>query len=110
MGTVAIEMAKRYDVTVKTLTLSNEQFNFVQDRLKIETLKGRVDVVLQDYRDEKGLYDRIISVEMIEAVGEEYLESYFQTISNSLKPNGKLMLQAITIRDDRYDEYCKNTD
>ena len=65
---------------------------------------------MQDYRDESGIYDAVVSCEMIEAVGKEYLEQYFSVIQGALKPNAKAVIQAITIRDSDYNEYARNCD
>jgi cyclopropane-fatty-acyl-phospholipid synthase len=73
-------------------------------------LQNQVDLKLTDYRLIEGRFDKIVSIEMIEAVGEKYWPTYFSKIKQSLKPNGKAMIQSITIRDDRFEEYRNSTD
>ena len=91
-------------IQYKGLTLSTEQAKYCN----LHSSHG--DIALQDYRHETGQYDAIVSIEMIEAVGEEYLPSYFRTLKQCLKPNGRIMLQAIIIQDKYYDGYRKTLD
>ena len=91
-------------IQYKGLTLSTEQAKYCN----LNSSHG--DIALQDYRHETGQYDAIVSIEMIEAVGEEYLPSYFRTLKQCLKPNGCIMLQAIIIQDEYYDGYRKTLD
>lgn len=108
-GALAFEASDR-QCFVKTITLSQAQHDYVVTELKDRKLEGSVEIVLQDYRDEKALYDNVISCEMIEAVGKEYLECYFRKIKEVLKKNGLAVLQAITIRDSDYDAYARSCD
>jgi cyclopropane-fatty-acyl-phospholipid synthase len=102
--------AREFDAQVSGLTLSVEQKAWAEDVLDREGFADQTDIRLQDYRDEAGQYDRIVSIEMIEAVGEEYWPTYFSKIAESLKPGGRAGIQAITIRDDLFDSYRRRTD
>ncbi len=93
---------------VTGVTLSAEQLAYASDRLAATGLAA--DLRLQDYRDVGGRFDRIVSIEMIEAVGEEYWPAYFNTLRDRLKPGGRAVIQAILIADDRFDEYRRNPD
>ncbi len=97
-------------VNVKGLTISEKQFDFATKRLSDPKLSKKGKVVLQDYRDEKGLYDAIVSIEMFEAVGEKYWPDYFRTLTRSLKSGARATLQIITISDDFFPEYRKSVD
>ena len=109
-GGFAIHAAGQYNCEVTAITISRQQFEFARARVEQEGLKDRVDVRFQDYRKVTGKFDRIISIEMIEAVGHRYFTSYFSKINELLKPDGILGLQAIIIPDSRYDEYRKSVD
>lgn len=108
-GALAQRAAER-GCLVKTITLSQEQHAYARSRFEQAGVGDSVDIEILDYREVEGIYDAIVSCEMIEAVGHEYLESYFATIARSLKPGGKAVLQAITIPDDRYEAYCRSCD
>lgn len=95
---------------VTCLTLSPSQRDYAIERLERKQLIDKVDIKLQDYRDETGRYDAVASIEMFEAVGEEYWPSFFSKVSDVLKPGGKAGLQIITIRDDLFDVYRKRAD
>ena len=109
-GYIACEIAKEYDCKVTSITLSHEQHDYVKKKIKAENLEHLVTVKIQDYRHISDKYDAIISVEMIEAVGKEYLNEYFKVCSNSLKPNGHFVIQAITIDQQYYKSYQNNKD
>jgi cyclopropane-fatty-acyl-phospholipid synthase len=109
-GAMAIYMAKNYGCKVTTTTISNEQFIYACERVKAEGLEELVKVVKQDYRLLTGTYDKIVSIEMIEAVGKAYLNGYIAKCNSLLKPGGRLAIQAITIADQRYDYYQRNVD
>ncbi len=109
-GGLAIFAARHYGCKVTTTTISQEQFEFAQQRISDEGLEDKVTILLEDYRKLDGQFDKLVSIEMIEAVGHDYLEDYFTTCSNLLKPNGLMLLQAITIPDQRYDYYCREID
>lgn len=108
-GTCAIEAAKR-GAEVTTLTISERQFEFVKERLKREGFDDRVEVRFCDYRKAEGQYDKIVSIEMIEAVGHEFLGTFFATCDRLLKPDGLVVIQAITIPDQRYEAYRRGCD
>jgi cyclopropane-fatty-acyl-phospholipid synthase len=106
------EMATRdFGVRVTGVTLSTEQLEYAQARLAAAGVGHRADLRLQDYRDiADGPYDAIASIEMFEAVGREYWDSFFATMAAQLKPGGKACIQTITIRDDLFDRYVRSTD
>ena len=109
-GFLSTYAAKTFGCKVTTLTLSDEQFRFTTEKIKAMGLEDKVTVLIQDYRLHKGTYDKIVSVEMLEAVGHEYFESYFQQCHDLLKPDGILGFQVITCPDSRYDEIRKGVD
>jgi cyclopropane-fatty-acyl-phospholipid synthase len=92
------------------LTISKEQFNYAVDRIEKAGLSDKVTFKLQDYRDETGTYDGIASIEMFEAVGEQYWATYFKTVRERLKPGRKATLQIITVADRRWDVYKRGPD
>lgn len=85
------------------ITISKQQFTYAQERIKNSKLEDRVQILFQDYRLLEGKFDKIVSIEMIEAVGDEYLPLYFKKCHELLKPEGLLVNQAITSPDSRYD-------
>lgn len=109
-GAFAFMAAEEFGAQVTTVTLSKEQFVYVSAEISKRGLEGRVTVLLKDYRDLEGKYDKIVSIEMIEAVGHEYLPTYFEKVSCLLKDDGIFSLQSILIPDTRYDEYQKGVD
>lgn len=109
-GSMAIYAAKHYGCRVTTATISEEQFKLVQQRIVDEGLQDKITLLLEDYRKLTGQFDKLVSIEMIEAVGHEYFETYFEKCSSLLKPNGKMALQSIVIRDQRYENAKKNVD
>lgn len=109
-GGMAIHAAQHYGCRVTTTTISQEQFEYAQKRVQELGLQERVTVLCKDYRALTGEYDKLVSVEMIEAVGHDFYTSYFQTCSNLLKPNGKMVIQAITIPDRRYEQARRSVD
>ena len=108
-GALAFEATGR-ECFVKTITLSQAQYDYVESEMADRGSDKSIEICLQDYRDETGLYDNVISCEMIEAVGKEYLDCYFRKIKEVLKKNGIAVLQAITIRDSDYKEYSRSCD
>ena len=102
--------AKNYNVTIDCITISKKQFEFTKNRINDAGLNNKVNVMFLDYRDLKEKYDRIASIEMIEAVGEKYLNKYFETIKRSLNENGSAAIQGITIRDDLFERYRSSED
>ena len=109
-GGFAIETVKRTGCRMTTVTLSREQYALATARVREAGLAERIDVQLRDYRDLDGSFDRIVSIEMLEAVGEKYLPVFFHTCDRLLKPGGRLALQVITIPDQRYDAYRRGCD
>ncbi|WP_282096829.1 SAM-dependent methyltransferase [Epibacterium ulvae] len=109
-GGFAEYAARERGLHVTGLTISKEQLNFAQQRIEKNGLSDQVDLRLQDYRDVKGTYDGIVSIEMFEAVGQQYWPIYFDTIRNRLKPQGRATLQIITVADRRWDIYRKGID
>ena len=103
-------LAKNYNVSIDCITISKKQFEFTKKRISDSGLNNKVNVLFLDYRDLRDKYDKIASIEMIEAVGENYLGKYFETIKKSLKENGSAAIQGITIRDDLYDRYRRSED
>ncbi len=95
---------------VTGLTISSEQLAFARERMERKGLSDKVEIKFQDYRDETGVYDRIVSIEMFEAVGEKYWPAYFSQVRRCLKPGGKAGLQIITIQKESYEEYRANPD
>ena len=109
-GAMAIHLVKEYACEVTTLTLSKEQKKFCEDRFKEQGIEESVDIMLKDYRDMEGEFDAVISVEMFEAVGREYFDVFFKKCESLLSSTGILVMQIITMPDQRYDSYCKGTD
>jgi cyclopropane-fatty-acyl-phospholipid synthase len=109
-GGCAIRMAQKTGCRVTSLTLSPSQQEEAMQRVRAAGLEDRVEIRLQDYRDVEGQFSHVISIEMIEAVGHEFLPEYFRTVNDRLKPGGRFALQAITIPDDRYEHYTNSSD
>ena len=109
-GGFAEYAAKERGLRVTGLTISQEQFNFAKERIEKAGLSDLVDFKLQDYRDENGAYDGIVSIEMFEAVGEKYWPVYFDTVRERLKPGKNATLQIITVQHRRWDVYKRGVD
>jgi cyclopropane-fatty-acyl-phospholipid synthase len=109
-GTLAATLAERFAAHVTGVTLSREQLAFAQDLAVRSGLSERLDLRLQDYRDVEGCHDRIVSIEMIEAVGEAYWPTYFAVLRDRLAPGGTAVLQAITIDEARFEHYRATPD
>ncbi|CUH59128.1 SAM-dependent methyltransferase [Thalassobacter stenotrophicus] len=109
-GGFAEYAAKERGLKVTGLTISQEQFNYAVDRIEKAGLSDLVTFKLQDYRDETGTYDGIASIEMFEAVGEQYWPTYFQTLRDRLNPGRNATLQIITVQDKRWHSYRKGVD
>ncbi|MDF7809394.1 cyclopropane-fatty-acyl-phospholipid synthase [Pontiellaceae bacterium B12219] len=109
-GGFAIEAARKTGCRVTGITISEEQFAYAKNKVAEEGLEDRIDIQLIDYRDLKGQFDRIVSIEMLEAVGHAFYGTYFETCDHLLKPDGRVVLQVITIPDQRYDAYRSNPD
>ncbi|MGA8712916.1 MAG: cyclopropane-fatty-acyl-phospholipid synthase family protein [Roseiarcus sp.] len=109
-GALAAAIAKARDARVTSLTVSPAQLSDAEARARNESIAEKIQFKLMDYRDVGGVFDRIVSIEMIEAVGKEYLPKYFETIRNRMRPGGLCVLQAITIAEDRFASYCSRPD
>ena len=109
-GGFAEHLAKNYDVKLDCITISKKQLLFTKKRIRRLGLTDKVNVQMLDYREVKKKYDCIISIEMIEAVGEKYLNNYFKTIKENLLPGGRGAIQAIIIKDELYDRYRTKED
>lgn len=109
-GGMAIHAAKHYGCHVTTTTISQQQYDYAKARIEREGLADRITLLLQDYRELSGQYDKLVSIEMIEAVGAEFQPDYFRQCDRLLKPGGKALIQAITIREDLYESYLGETD
>lgn len=109
-GGMAIHAAKHYGCKVTTTTISNEQYEWAKSRIEQEGLGDKITLLKKDYRDLEGQYDKLVSIEMIEAVGKQFLTTYIKKCESLLKPNGLMAIQAITIADQRYERYSNNVD
>ncbi len=109
-GALALHAARHYGCKVTTVTISEAQYQLAKQRIEEAGLGGQIDLHLQDYRDLEGQYDKLVSLEMIEAIGADQYQTYFTKCSALLKPGGRMLIQAITIEDDRFEEYRKNVD
>ena len=109
-GGFAEYLGKNYDVKLDCITISKEQFEFSKKRIFENGLNEKVNIFLKDYRDVKDKYDSIASIEMIEAVGQNYLVNYFKSIKKNLSENGRAAIQAITIDDSLFDRYKTKED
>ena len=109
-GGFALYAATEYGCRVTTTTISNAQYQLACERIKDAGLEEKITVLQQDYRELEGQFDKLVSIEMIEAVGHRYLPDFFKKCSELLKPDGTMLLQAITIRDQKYDDYVRSVD
>ncbi len=109
-GGLAEQLVRAADCRVTGVTLSPAQLDYARDRLSEPALRTGTDLRLQDYRDVPGQFDRIVSIEMMEAVGESYWPSYFATLRDRLRPGGLAVVQAITIAEDKFNGYRRCTD
>jgi len=109
-GGFAIHAAENYGCKVTTTTISEEQFDHAVQLINERGLSDQITVLKKDYRDLTGQYDKLVSIEMIEAVGHHYLDTYINTLSERLKPNGLALIQAITIVEQRYQLAVKSVD
>jgi cyclopropane-fatty-acyl-phospholipid synthase len=109
-GGFAEYLGKNYDVKLDCITISKKQFEYAKKRIHNCGLNEKVNIEIKDYRDLKSKYNSIASIEMIEAVGQNYLESYFKTIKDNLSDGGRAAIQAITIDDSLYDRYKNKQD
>lgn len=109
-GSMAMHLAKERGCEVTTVTLSEAQKRMCESRFIEAGVEDRIDILLQDYRDLNGQFDAIIAVEMFEAVGKEYFDAFFKKCESLLKPHGMLVMQIITMPDNRYEAYANSTD
>jgi cyclopropane-fatty-acyl-phospholipid synthase len=109
-GGFALHAAKHYGCRVTTTTISKEQYEFARQLIHKEEMGDRIEILLKDYRDLQGTYDKLVSIEMIEAVGHQYLETFFRCCSRRLKEDGMMLLQTITIADREYDRHKRSVD
>ncbi len=109
-GGMAMEMARTTGCRVTSITISRKQLELARERVRAAGLDDRVAIEFCDYRDLKGCFDRVVSIEMLEAVGHEHFDSYFKTIDRVLNPGGRAVIQVITIPHHRYDAYRNSVD
>jgi cyclopropane-fatty-acyl-phospholipid synthase len=109
-GGLALHAAKNYGCHVTTITISEEQFKYAKERIEKEGYSDKIDIRVQDYRTLEGTFDKIISIEMLEAVGHEFLPVYFKKVHDLLEADGSIALQVITSRDKRYKEFRNDVD
>ncbi|HNO60900.1 MAG TPA: cyclopropane-fatty-acyl-phospholipid synthase family protein, partial [Plasticicumulans sp.] len=109
-GGFALHAAGRHGCRVTTTTISREQYELARERVAAAGLGNRVTVLFEDYRELAGRYDKLVSIEMIEAVGHRWFDTYFRTCSRLLAPDGQMLLQAITIRDQEYARTKRSVD
>lgn len=109
-GGFAIHAARHYGAHVTTTTISREQRALAEERVEAAGLGDRITILDRDYRDLEGRYDRLVSIEMIEAIGHQYLDTYFGKVSDLLADDGMALIQAITIEDHRYEQALRSVD
>ena len=109
-GGFAFHAASKYGCRVTTTTISEEQFQFARKRIHAAGLDDKVTLLKKDYRELTGQFDKLVSLEMIEAVGRQYLPQYFETCNRLLKEDGVMLLQAITMPEQNYEHYVKSVD
>ena len=109
-GGFALHAAKHYDCHVTTTTISDAQYHLAKQRVAEAGLEDRITLLKQDYRQLTGRFDKLVSIEMIEAVGWQFYETFFETCSRLLKDDGVMLIQAITIQDQRYEQARKSVD
>nr|MBA3665686.1 class I SAM-dependent methyltransferase [Bacteroidota bacterium] len=109
-GANAVYIAKKYGCKITTATISEEQYKFTKERIEKENLTGKINVILKDYRLLQGKFDKIVSIEMLEAVGSEFYETYFKKCADLLKKDGILAIQTITCPDSRFESIKNGVD
>ncbi|MET0986593.1 MAG: cyclopropane-fatty-acyl-phospholipid synthase family protein [Steroidobacteraceae bacterium] len=109
-GGLAIHAAQLYGCRVTTTTISRQQYELARERIEAAGLADRITLLLQDYRDLTGHFDKLVSIEMVEAVGVQYLDTYLMHCSRLLRPDGAMLLQAITLQDQYYERALKSVD
>lgn len=109
-GGFAVYAAKNYGCKVTTTTISRNQYEWAKNRIEEEGLEDRITLLFEDYRNLSGQYDKLVSIEMIEAVGHRYYDTFFRKCSGLIKPDGMMLIQAITIADQRYEQAKRSVD
>ena len=110
-GSFAFYLISKYpDITIDTLTISQEQYDFVKSKIEENHLQGNLNVIFKDYREHQGEYSRIYSIEMFEAVGMQYWQIYFDKIKDLLKPSGVFSMQTIVIFEGLFEKYSQKID
>jgi cyclopropane-fatty-acyl-phospholipid synthase len=109
-GGFAVYAAKHYGCKVTTTTISTKQYEWAKRRIEEEQLDDKITLLFEDYRKLQGKYDKLVSIEMIEAVGHRYYDTFFKKCADLLKPEGIMLIQAITIADQRYEQAKKSVD
>ena len=109
-GGFSLHAAQHFGCRLTTTTISDAQLSMARDRIDAAGLSNRVELLNQDYRDLEGQYDKVVSIEMVEAVGEQYLDTYFRQCARLLKPGGRLVIQAIVMPEERCDSYRRSVD
>jgi cyclopropane-fatty-acyl-phospholipid synthase len=109
-GGFALHAARHYGCRITTTTISREQYELAGQRIREAGLEDRITLLLDDFRDLRGEYDKLVSIEMIEAIDHDLFAPYFKKCSGLLKPDGAMLVQAITIADQRYEEYRRSID
>ena len=109
-GSFAVHAAKKYGCKVTTTTISDKQFQYASELISKEALDDKITLLSKDYRELEGAFDKVVSIEMIEAVGAEYVPGFFEKASSLLKKNGLMLLQGITYNDPDFDAYKNSVD
>lgn len=109
-GGLSCYLATTFDCSITALTISHQQYKYAKQMIESENLQDRIDLRLEDYRDHKGLYDKIVSIEMIEAVGDNYMDAFIEKVDSLLVKDGLLLFQMITSADSRYEILKSNVD
>jgi cyclopropane-fatty-acyl-phospholipid synthase len=109
-GSLAIHAAERYGCQVTTTTISRQQFELAEERIARAGLQGRIRLLLEDYRDLKGRFDKALSIEMFEAVGFQHYDAFFSKLTSLLHPGSPFLIQTITMNDRRFPSYIQSTD
>jgi len=109
-GGFAMEAVQKTGCHVTGITVSEKQYQLARERVRQAGLQDKITILLEDYRDVTGLFDKIVSIEMLEAVGHRYLGTFFKTCDKLLKPAGRMVIQVITIPDQSYESYRRKTD
>jgi cyclopropane-fatty-acyl-phospholipid synthase len=109
-GGFAVHAATHYGCRVTTTTISKQQYDYARTAVEAAGLQDRITLLFDDYRDLQGQFDKLVSIEMIEAVGHEFHDSFFKKCCSLLKPDGQMLIQAITIADQRYEQYKSGVD